>query len=36
MLVDAQGEEKGTLEVVTDDELKGLELLSGDWKVVKV
>ena len=36
VLVDAQGDEKGTLEVVTDDELKGLELLSGDWKVVKV
>jgi alpha-D-xyloside xylohydrolase len=34
-LVDTNGDEKGMLEVDSNGELKGLDLLQGDWKVVK-
>ncbi|KAF2122411.1 glycosyl hydrolases family 31-domain-containing protein [Lophiotrema nucula] len=33
VLVDTEGTEKGTLEVGKGDDIKGLDLLQGDWKV---
>jgi alpha-D-xyloside xylohydrolase len=34
-LVDTDGSEKGVLEVGADGELKGFDVLHGDWKIVK-
>ncbi|KAF2194257.1 glycoside hydrolase family 31 protein [Zopfia rhizophila CBS 207.26] len=33
VLVDSEGEEKGVLEVGKDEEVKGLDVLKGEWKV---
>jgi alpha-D-xyloside xylohydrolase len=35
-LVDTKGDQKGVLEVNADGELKGTEVLGGDWKVSKL
>ena len=35
VLVDKEGVEKGTLEVGSDGEVKGLDVLGGDWRVEK-
>jgi alpha-D-xyloside xylohydrolase len=34
--VDNKGEQKGVLEVNADGELKGMDVLGGDWKVSKL
>jgi alpha-D-xyloside xylohydrolase len=36
ILVDVHGDAKGTLEVQSNGELKGMELLKGDWKLNKI
>jgi alpha-D-xyloside xylohydrolase len=36
VLVDTNGDEKGVLQINSDGELHGLDLLQGDWSVVKV
>ena len=36
VLVDASGEKKGVIEVGPDGELKGMDLLEGEWKVEKI
>ncbi|KAF1996611.1 glycoside hydrolase family 31 protein [Amniculicola lignicola CBS 123094] len=36
VVVDTDGAEKGTIEVGKGDEVKGLEVLTGDWKVERI
>jgi alpha-D-xyloside xylohydrolase len=36
VLVDRTGEQKGVLEVGGDGEVKGLDVLEGEWKIEKV
>jgi alpha-D-xyloside xylohydrolase len=35
-LVDTQGDQKAVLEVDSSGELKGMDVLSGEWKVSKL
>lgn len=36
VLVDHHGEEKGVIEIGPDGELKGMDILAGDWNVEKI
>jgi alpha-D-xyloside xylohydrolase len=35
-LVDTKGDQKGVLEVDASGEVKGMDALSGEWKVAKL
>jgi alpha-D-xyloside xylohydrolase len=34
--VDTKGDQKGTLEIDAGGEVKGMDMLSGEWKVSKL